>query len=505
MRKLAQDTKLFKPKFDQVKYNQFLQVISGIYSLLSLKLKDNVSLSSVLENKSPLKTNLKPDFVGKPEFFTRENVIDLLLNCLGYTLQHRAGESDLKQIFGSKYPDYKLITSPTLQILVEAEPLNEDIYSTPNAGLNQVYVWLESKRSKTDYGIATNGFEWVLVQYLVEANKKIEIKKVDLTPFFLKLFGKQVSDSTLKEIFLDFISYFSIETSESAISGFVKIQNDKREEISKKFYERYLEAIFGVNREGKKIYHHSLFDAIQNVPNNEERKIIAQLTVNRLIFIKFIESKGWINNNPRFLKDLKEQYAKSPTPAGFFKTYLEPLFFLALNNPNTKKPHPYENVRYLNGGLFRKDRIEEANASYDISNDELLRIIDFLEDYDFKIKGSTTHEGKETLDPEILGYIFERTANHEAGAYYTPEPVTRYIADQTIESLVIERINAYLREKGEKEKSDLYSIFGENGLDIDHLRNLYEKRQILSIKILDPACGSGAFFIPVIRKLMDTS
>lgn len=503
MGKLAQDTKLFKPRFNQIKYDQFLQVISDIYSLLSLKLKDSVSLSSVLENKATLKSNLKTDFIGKPEFFTRENVIDLLLNCLGYTLTHRAGESDLKQIFGSKYPDYKLITSPDLTILVEAEPLNEDIYNKPNAGLNQVYVWLESKRSRTDYGIATNGFEWVLVQYLVEANKKIEIKKVDLTPFFLKLSGRQVSDPTLKEIFLDFFSYFSLENTEAAISGFVKIQNDTREDISKKFYERYLETIFGVNREGKKINDNSLFDAIQNVPNSEERKKIAQLTVNRLIFIKFIESKGWINNNPRFLKDLKDQYAKNPTPAGFFKTFLEPLFFLALNNPSTNKPHPYENVRYLNGGLFRKDKIEEANATYDISNDKLLRIIDFLEDYDFKIKGSADHEGKETLDPEILGYIFERTANHEAGAFYTPEIITTHIANQTIESLVMERINAYLREKGEKEKSDLYSIFGENGLDIDHLRNLYEKRQVLNIKILDPACGSGAFFIPVIRKLMD--
>jgi len=262
--------------------------------------------------------------------------------------------------------------------------------------------------------------------------------------------------------------------------------------------------VFGVDKKGKKIYNHSLFDAIKGVDDEEDRKKLAQITINRLIFVKFIESKGWINNNPRFLKELKDGFARNPSPGGFYRTYLEPLFFRALNEHGMNKPHPYENVRYLNGGLFRKGSTESKYPSYDISNDELLKVIDFLEEYSFEIKGAEKIEdGIHALDPEILGYIFERTANHEAGAYYTPENITTYIADQTIESLILERVNAYLKEKGKPERKDLYTIFGEGGLDIDDLRNLYEKRKILDVKVLDPACGSGAFFIPAIRKLLD--
>jgi len=504
MKRNEQGTVLFKPTFNQEEYLRFLKVISEIYSLLSKKISDSVGLSEVIENRGLLKNNLKDEVKGKSEPFTREIIIDRLLDYLGFDSANRVSESELKQVFGyNKYPDYKLLSSPSLHILVEAEPLNSDIFETPGQGLYQVYDWLDRKKSKTDYGIATNGFEWVLVQYLVEADKKYEIKRIDLRSFFVKLLDKEVSEDILKEIFTDFYSYFSRKTIEAAINGYVKAQSEKREDISKKFYERYLEIIFGVNREWEKIYDHSLYDAIRNVNNSEDKKKIAQITVNRLIFIKFIESKGWINGSRSFLKKLKDQHTANPTPAGFYKTYLEPLFFLALNNPSSNKPHPYENVRYLNGGLFRKDKCEECNQNYDISNDELLRVIDFLEEYEFKIKGSVVHKNKETLDPEILGYIFERTANHEAGAYYTPENITTYIANQTLDLLLLERVNIYLREKGEPEREDLYSIFGEGGLDVDHIRNLYEKRQILNIRILDPACGSGAFFIPVIRKLVD--
>ena len=501
--KEASEVKVFKAKFDPEKYDEFLKVISQIYSVLSHKAKDSISLSNIIKGEGSLKSNLKENYISKPEEFTRENVINLLLDFLGYGIMNRAGESELQRAFGRRHPDYTLIVNPNLHVLTEAEPLNEDLYS-PGKGLDQVYEWLDSKRSRTDYGIATTGFEWILVQYLVEANKKVEIKKIDLRPFFLKMLGEKVDEAKLKKAFTEFYAYFSRETTDAAISGFIKVQSEKREQISKKFYERYLKMVFGVDKKGKKIYEHSLLDAIKGVDDEEDRKKLAQIIINRLIFVKFIESKGWINNNPRFLTEIKNGFVQNPSPGGFYRTYLEPLFFKALNEHGRNKPHPYENVRYLNGGLFRKGTTESKYPGYDIANDELLKVIDFLEEYSFEIKGAEKIEdGVHALDPEILGYIFERTANHEAGAYYTPENITTYIADQTIESLILERVNAYLKEKGKSEQEDIYKIFGDGGLDIDDLRNLYEKRKILDVKVLDPACGSGAFFIPAIRKLLD--
>lgn len=93
---------------------------------------------------------------------------------------------------GKKKPDY--IIRPKKQekpiFYVEAESFNTDLYSD-GQGLSQVRNWLLSRASKTDYGIATDGFQWILLKFDAASAQSKEFFKVDLRPIFLKIRKKR--------------------------------------------------------------------------------------------------------------------------------------------------------------------------------------------------------------------------------------------------------------------------------------------------------------------------
>jgi hypothetical protein len=178
-----------------------------------------------------------------------------------------------------------------------------------------------------------------------------------------------------------------------------------------------------------------------------------------------------------------------------------------LNEPDeSQKKGNFAGIKYLNGGLFNKTKEEEATPDYSVKDDILIKIIKFLEGYRFEGEALTKLEieaGKkeDIMSPEILGYIFERTANHESGAYYTPDNVTSFIAQGTVNQYMLQIINSRLKELSIHPIKNIKSLFVDDEISKDELRNLYEK--IKSIKVLDPACGSGAFFMPVISLLVE--
>ncbi|KAF5431711.1 Type II restriction/modification system, DNA methylase subunit, partial [Candidatus Methanophagaceae archaeon] len=105
----------------------------------------------------------------------------------------------------------------------------------------------------------------------------------------------------------------------------------------------------------------------------------------------------------------------------------------------------------------------------------------------------------DSVDPEILGYIFERamTARDRkgTGAYYTPKSITKYISENTIYPFIIDKTNEYLKtERGYKDTELIKDIEELFILPATTLKHIWEKI-ILKLRVLDNACGSGAFLL----------
>ncbi len=111
-----------------------------------------------------------------------------------------------------------------------------------------------------------------------------------------------------------------------------------------------------------------------------------------------------------------------------------------------------------------------------------------------------TPEGKDDeINPDVLGYIFEKYINQKAfGAYYTRPQITEYLCDRTIHKLIVDRVNTAL--------SDKYQPFEDiNDLLINldgNVCRLLVEDIIPNLSILDPACGSGAFLVAALKTLI---
>jgi hypothetical protein len=493
---------LSKSDFNKEDYDRFLSVIKRICGLLHEKIPNKADLEAIFTRGEQVQNYLSKEYKGKPEEFAKDNIIEEIFDFLGFDKSSRASESELEKAFGRNWPDYKLIVNQDFNVLVEAEPVNEDLWAGER-GVKQVVEWIQNKACDTDFGIATDGIKWILLEFSYEKRNYSKRCEVDLSPFFRNYFGfpSIVDGEAKKEIFAKFYSFFSKSKIEKTLKNADLQLEIYQEKISKKFYDEYMRLVFG--DEDNSI---CLVNSIGGVNGKEAKTKIAQVIVDRLIFIKFIEARGWMNKDKNFLSNLWKTYNQHQT-GSFYDSYLKILFFNVLNNPDeSQKKGPFTGIKYLNGGLFRKIPDEEANPEYSVDDDILIKLIEFLESYSFRTEGneelkiSDNKEKQNIMSPEILGYIFERTANHAAGSYYTPANVTGFITRNTVQATVLNIINSQLQKRGIHPIRRVESLFVDTGLSKDELRSIYEK--VKGLKILDPGCGSGAFFMPVIGFLM---
>jgi len=484
---------------NEARYSEFIRVVEKISHLLKTKIGNKVDLEAVVLRGEALPDYFSKEFKAKPETFTKENIIEELLDFLGYDKSRRGSESELR-VFGIRWPDYKLWVSQEFYLLAEAEPLNSDLYAD-DCGLQQVLTWIQNKATDTNYGIATDGFRWILVEYQIEYGKHREVK-VDLSPFFVEKLGFQtlMHEKERFQRFSTFLDFFSRNQIEKTLHTQVVVLENYQERISKKFYDKYMRLVFG-----EKNTHVCLVNSIIGVDDQDAKAKIAQAIVDRLIFIKFIEAKGWMNGDKTFLSNLWKTYKRAPT-GSFYDSFLKRLFFNVLNNPlDEQKEGPFAGIKYLNGGLFRRTVEEEAHPEYSVEDDIIAKLISFLEGYSFEDESlgrlrTDIERRRDVMSPEILGYIFERTANHEKGAYYTPDNVTEFITAGTLKALILDIFNSQLRKHNAPPAKRVENALADGSLSKADLREIYG--EIQSLRIVDPGCGSGAFFMPIINFLM---
>jgi len=202
-----------------------------------------------------------------------------------------------------------------------------------------------------------------------------------------------------------------------------------RDRVTKKFYDRF------------KTEHAAFLGFIKGITDQADKEWYASLMLNRLMFIYFIQRKGFLDGNVSYLRDRlhKVQIKRGKGSfLTFYRYFLLKLFHEGLDKEPGERVLDAEltellgTVPYLNGGLFDVHEIEERNPKLDIPDEAFERLFAFFDDWDWVLDTRPISSGKE-INPEVLGYIFEKYINQkELGAYYTKEDITEYISKSTI-------------------------------------------------------------------------
>ena len=312
-------------------------------------------------------------------------------------------------------------------------------------------------------------------------------------------------------------------------------------DLNKKFYDEllYILGLTQSTQNGKAIIQESkesqasegtLFYAIKSKLTNKDFEDIIQyiiLWLNRILFLKLIESNLVRFNNDTTLKFLNYEKIDS-----FDK--LSELFFeiLAKDYTQRNKKSPFTYLPYLNSSLFQKQPIENTLQISQLNNDLTLKyykntqikdtnykpksgevklleyLFTFLNSFDFghittDEEHSITH--KDLINYSVLGSVFERLNGYKEGSYYTPAYITYYMCKQSLEKVVLDKFNAFL----DSDEKSLESL--SNLLFIKIKQNLSQKDEItkqareilLSIKICDPAVGSGYFLATALNVMLE--
>lgn len=207
------------------------------------------------------------------------------------------------------------------------------------------------------------------------------------------------------------------------------------DEVTGKFYREYQAS------------HEMLTGKIKGLKSSEEKSWYSSLMLNRLMFIYFMQKKGFLNNDVHYLRQSLIEVRVLQGENKFYKYYsnfLLPLFHEGLGseeepNVDSKISAIIGDVPYVNGGIFAKHSLEETRT-IDIPDSAFEHIFTFLDHYRWHLDERTVAIPGE-INPEVLGYIFEKYVNQkQQGAYYTKEDVTGYMVASTIAPVIIERL-----------------------------------------------------------------
>ena len=261
--------------------------------------------------------------------------------------------------------------------------------------------------------------------------------------------------------------------------------------VTKKFFAEYQDVFEQVEA------------AVEGIPESETeaRRLYTQRLFNRLMFLRFIEKKGWLtyNGDRDYLRTLFDATG-AETDEDFLNNRLFWAFFHGLGNAADQ---PEESsvaverrgkVPFLNGGLFEMQDYDQRNAVH-IPNDKYAEILKLFERYNFTVTESTPLDIEVAIDPEMLGKVFEEliTSRQETGSYYTPRPVSSFICRESLKICLQNKTD---------EIPETLKAFVDDG-EAEAIRDPEKVLKVLqTLRICDPACGSGAYLLSMMSELL---
>ena len=197
------------------------------------------------------------------------------------------------------------------------------------------------------------------------------------------------------------------------------------ERVTKRFYERF------------KKEHAAFLKFITGITESPDRDWYASVMLNRLMFVYFIQRKGFLDGDRDYLRNrlvlMRKEHGKDKFYS-FYRYFLLRLFHEGLGG-RTRTPALEKllgKIPYLNGGLFEKHTVEQRYPDIQIPDKAFESIFSYFDEYQWHLDERPLHADNE-INPDVLGYIFEKYINQkQMGAYYTKEDITEYIGKNTV-------------------------------------------------------------------------
>ena len=284
------------------------------------------------------------------------------------------------------------------------------------------------------------------------------------------------------------------------------------EKVNKEFYKEIAKYYYRLT--GKSGYERKLVLPYVREDDDKKYEEFAVRLIGRAIFCWFLKHKKSVNGIPLIPKELLSVSAVQ-SHQEYYHFILEPLFFELMNKPvKNRKPIAIpesDKIPFLNGGLFEPHGndyyVNEPNWALKIPDRWFEDFFAVLEQYNFTIDENSTVDADVSVDPEMLGRIFENllaevdpttgeTARKATGSYYTPRVIVDYMVEQSLKQ--------YLLTKTTLPEDKLNSLLSYEDASIDLSDG--EKNAVVTalkeIKVIDPACGSGAFPMGILHRML---
>jgi type I restriction-modification system DNA methylase subunit len=293
----------------------------------------------------------------------------------------------------------------------------------------------------------------------------------------------------------------------------------------KEFYEQLVQYVTGkrfVKSGGKwkekKIHepHEQMYAAFGR--NDKYVRDYVKKMMGRIVFLHFLQKKGWMGvpkdknwgeGDVEFMLHLFE-YSSEKQKENFLDEVLEPLFADGLDTDRTAEDDLFDThvalpegskvkVPYLNGGLFERDALDEIATKF--PSEYFENLLEFLHQYNFTIDENDPDDAQVGVDPEMLGRIFENLLedNKDKGAYYTPKEIVRYMCRQSLVAYLVTDIDD---EAKKQQVADFVRNYDAEllGGSVSDFAQFIDER-LKDVKICDPAIGSGAFPMGLLKEL----
>lgn len=298
--------------------------------------------------------------------------------------------------------------------------------------------WLpdHNTRLKLDRALAQTSFEHLIVFATADLARQswVWVRREPGRPLSAKVHDftrGQTGDSLLAKLQ---ILYVSLEEEEAGIS-ITQIAGRARaafdiERVTKVFYRE-----FDTHRK-------AFLKFINGITDVADREWYASVMLNRLMFVYFIQRKGFLDGDPHYLRNrlnrCKEEQGKDKFYP-FYRYFLLRLFHEGFGKRRKDRAPDLEKllgtIPYLNGGLFDVHELERPDRygkQIQIPDEAFERVFNYFDQYQWYLDERPLRADNE-INPDVLGYIFEKYINQkQMGAYYTKEDITEYISKSTV-------------------------------------------------------------------------
>lgn len=250
---------------------------------------------------------------------------------------------------------------------------------------------------------------------------------------------------------------------------------------------------------------------VLQMPDEKEAAEFAVRLIGRIIFCWFLKEKQSTAGLNLMPEGLMSANAVQRHP-GYYHNVLEPVFFGCLNTKFEQREEayrraPFSQVPYLNGGLFNPQANDFYNGArrVEIEDSWFVELFEILGQYNFTVDENTSLDVDLSIDPEMLGRIFENllaeinpetgeSARKATGSFYTPREIVSYMVDTALCGF-LECETGVTEEKLKK----LMSYERGQEVELTNAERAAIVEALARLKVLDPACGSGAFPIGILQ------